>query len=155
MKNEVIICLDIGGTNVRMGLVDQAHCLLDARFILTEEIAAQGFLPGLTEALKQYRAEAEKEYTVAAVSLGVPATVDKARRVVVQAPNVPGLDNCPIAEMLEKALNLPVFLEKDVNLLLTYDLQSLALPEEGLIIGIYFGTGIGNAISWNGQLLVG
>ena len=81
--------------------------------------------------------------------------MDKARRVVVQAPNVPGLDNCPIAEMLEKALNLPVFLEKDVNLLLTYDLQSLALPEEGLIIGIYFGTGIGNAISWNGQLLVG
>ena len=155
MKNEVIICLDIGGTNVRMGLVDQAHRLLDARFILTEEITARGFLPGLTEALKQYRVEAEKEYTVAAVSLGVPATVDKARRVVVQAPNVPGLDNCPIAEILEKALNLPVFLEKDVNLLLTYDLQSLALPEEGLIIGIYFGTGIGNAISWNGQLLVG
>ena len=42
-----------------------------------------------------------------------------------------------------------------MNLLLIYDLQSLALPEEGLIIGIYFGTGIGNAISWNGQLLVG
>ena len=68
MKNEVIICLDIGGTNVRMGLVDQAHRLLDARFILTEEITARGFLPGLTEALKQYRVEAEKEYTVAAVS---------------------------------------------------------------------------------------
>ena len=155
MKKEVIICLDIGGTNVRMGLVDQDHHLLDARFIRTEQISAGGFLPGLTEALKQYRTEADQAYTVAAVSLGVPATVDKARRVVLQAPNVPGLDHCPIAEKLEKALDLPVFLEKDVNLLLTYDLQSLALPEEGLIIGIYFGTGIGNAISWNGQLLVG
>ncbi len=155
MKNEVIICLDIGGTNVRIGLVDREYRLMGTQFILTEELSANGFVPGLVETLKAYRQETEKQYTVAAVSLGVPATVDKARRVVLQAPNVPGMDNCPIAAMLEQALKLPVYLEKDVNLLLTYDLRDLALPENGLIIGIYFGTGIGNAICWHGQLLAG
>lgn len=155
MKKEVIICLDIGGTNLRMGLVDREYNLAEPRFISTAQVADAGFTQGLIRALREYGAEIGGEYRIAAICLGVPATVDKARRVVLQAPNVPGIDNCPIAEILEGAMGVPVYLEKDVNLLLTYDLHTLNLPEDGMIIGIYFGTGIGNAISWNGQLLVG
>ena len=54
-----------------------------------------------------------------------------------------------------KEFDLPVFLEKDVIHLMRYDLNDLRLPLEGLLIGVYFGTGIGNAIFWNGKPYAG
>lgn len=155
MSREAIICLDIGGTNLRMGLVDRAFTLSEVRIVSTAEVAREGFVPGLARVVAGYLSEVRRSVTVRAVSLGVPATVDKNRRVVLQAPNVPGLDNQPIVDALEKALGLPVFLEKDVNLLLTYDLMEQNLPADSLILGVYFGTGIGNSIYWNGRLLAG
>ncbi len=61
-----------------------------------------------------------------------------------------GLDNQPIADRLEQACGLPVFLEKDVNLLLTYDLIEQNLPSDSMIIGIYFGAGDGFYSAING-----
>ena len=84
--------------------------------------------------------------------MGFPATVDRTRRKVLSAPNIPGLpDDLPICQILEEALGLPVFLERDVNLLLAYDLQDLKLPRNDTIIGVYFGTGIGNSIYIGGR----
>lgn len=155
MKKDAIICLDIGGTNLRMGLVDRDYGLSDVQITSTARTAEQGFVTGLIQAVKAYRAVAERKANILAVSVGIPAALDKERRVVLQAPNVPGLDGQPMAELLEKALGLPVFLSKDVDLLLTYDLMEQKLPEDSLIVGIYFGTGIGNSIYCNGRLLVG
>ena len=155
MSREAIICLDIGGTKLRMGLMDRAFTMSEVRIVSTAELAREGFVPGLARVVAGYLSEVRRSVTVRAVSLGVPATVDKNRRVVLQAPNVPGLDNQPIVDALEKALGLPVFLEKDVNLLLTYDLMEQNLPADSLILGVYFGTGIGNSIYWNGRLLAG
>ena len=71
---------------------------------------------------------------------------------MLQAPNIPGLpDDLPVCDILEEALGLPVFLERDVNLLLCYDLQDLRLPKDATIIGVYFGTGIGNSIYIGGK----
>lgn len=155
MKKDAIICLDIGGTNLRMGLVDRDYVLSDVQITSTAKTAEQGFVTGLIQAVQTYRKDAEQEANILAVSVGIPAALDKERRVVLQAPNVPGLDGQPVAELLEKALGLPVFLSKDVDLLLTYDLLEQKLPEDSLIVGIYFGTGIGNSIYCNGKLLVG
>lgn len=151
MEREVILCLDIGGTNCRVGLVDRAARLLESTFLSTEALAQSGFMDALTRALRDYLA-AHCGYQVRAVSLGFPATVDRSRRHVLQAPNIPGLpDDLPVCDILEEALGLPVFLERDVNLLLYYDLQDLKLPKDGTVIGVYFGTGIGNSIYIGGR----
>ena len=155
MKNDVILCLDIGGTNFRMGLVDREYGLSHVKIVSTAKTAEGGFVAGLTREIQTYLDAVSDHASVRAVSVGVPATVDKAHTTVLQAPNVPGLDNQPVVAMLEDALKLPVFLEKDVNLLVTYDLMEQQLPEDSTIIGIYFGTGIGNAICINGKLHAG
>ncbi|MDD6199756.1 MAG: ROK family protein, partial [Firmicutes bacterium] len=91
MKKEAIICLDIGGTNLRMGLVDRDYGLSDVQITSTARTAEQGFVTGLIQAVKAYRAVAERKANILAVSVGIPAALDKERRVVLQAPNVPGL----------------------------------------------------------------
>lgn len=152
MKNEVIICLDIGGTNCRMGLVGSDGKLFERCVLSTEALAREGFLEALTNLIRAWAASFGGQYAVRAVSMGFPATIDRSRRRVLQAPNIPGLaDNLPVCDILEEALGLPVFLERDVNLLLAYDLQELRLEKDSTVIGIYFGTGIGNSICIGGR----
>lgn len=156
MKKEAILCLDIGGTNCRMGLVEREGTLLHRQIVSTELLAKGGFVAELSCLLAQYIAEYDSTVRVHAVSMGFPATVDRSRRRVLQAPNIPGLgDDLPICDMLEAALGLPVFLERDVNLLLSYDLRELGLDTQGTTVGIYFGTGIGNSICIDGKFLCG
>lgn len=93
--------------------------------------------------------------TAAAVSIGFPTTLDKKRRTVLQAPNIPFMENLPVVETLERALGIPVLIEKDVGMSLFYDKIKYGLDECQWLCGIYFGTGIGNAILSEGKLLVG
>ena len=156
MKKEVIICLDIGGTNCRLGLVDREGGLWEPQLLSTGALARQDLVAALTGVLLDYVRQHRDTYTLRAVSMGFPATVDRARRKVLSAPNIPGLpEDLPICHILEEALELPVFLERDVDLLLAYDLRDLGLPKEGTVIGIYFGTGIGNSIYIGGRFLQG
>ena len=151
---DAIICLDIGGTNCRIGLVTEAMELCRRDNYSTAELSEKGFARELVRRLRAYIAEAEG-YRIRAVALGVPATVDLDRRIVLQASNIEGLEDLAICDLLEKELGLPAYLEKDVNLLLLYDIESLKPQSRDILIGIYFGTGIGNSIYVHGRLLAG
>lgn len=155
MINEAIISLDIGGTNLRMALVDAQYRLSDVTIVSTEAVAREDFLDRLGAIILDFYREQSASVMIRGVSLGVPAILDQERKTVLQAPNVPGLNGQPIVAYLEDLLGLPVFLEKDVNLLLTYDLMELNIPQQGMAIGIYFGTGIGNSICYDGRILRG
>lgn len=156
MKTEAIICLDIGGTNCRMGLVDRDMNLTECKIVSTEELTEGGLVCSLSRLIREYRAACEPSADIRAISMGFPATIDRGRRRVLQAPNIVGLgENIPICRVLEQELGIPVFLERDVNLLLLHDLQTLGLEKSSTIIGIYFGTGIGNSIYIDGKFLCG
>ena len=151
---DAIMSLDIGGTNCRIGLVTEDAELSCRENHSTAELCEKGFAVELVSRLRAYMAAAEG-FRIRAVSLGVPATVDLARRVVLSASNIEGLEKLPICDLLEKELGIPAFLEKDVNLLLLYDIASLRPESRNVLIGIYFGTGIGNSIYLRGELLAG
>jgi len=51
--------------------------------------------------------------------------------------------------------DVPVIVDRDTNNLLRFDLIDHQLPKSGIVIGCYLGTGLGNAIAINGQMLVG
>lgn len=156
MKQEVIVCLDIGGTNCRMGLVDREGSLTQGQTVPTCTLAGKDFVPKLAGLIERYCQSCEEAFQIRGVSMGFPATIDRSRRCVLQTPNIPGIeDNLPICDVLEEALGLPVFLERDVNLLLAYDLQALHLEPDSTVVGIYYGTGIGNSIYIRGHWLRG
>lgn len=90
----------------------------------------------------------------ALVVMGFPATLDATRRRVLQAPNIPGLDGLS-AKALEEELGVAVVFEKDVNLLFYCDMEDLRIPGRGLAVGVYVGTGIGNALFYDGKPLTG
>lgn len=90
-----------------------------------------------------------------AVAIGFPATLNAERTRVLQAPNVPFMEDLPVCETLRETLGIPVYAERDVTFALYHDMEKYRIPREGLVCGIYFGTGIGNAMLLDGEPVAG
>ncbi|HOB19875.1 MAG TPA: allose kinase [Candidatus Atribacteria bacterium] len=154
--NQWILCMDIGGTNIRTGMVNKEYRV--ENFVITD---SQSILDGIssTENLSRYiRDYIERNAGFGkplAISLGFPATIDKEKKYVVSAPNVKGVDSIPIVDILQKEHGIPVFLDRDVNMLISNDMYDLKLETSGIVMACYIGTGFGNAIWINGSIYSG
>ena len=147
-----IVGIDVGGTNFRIGTVMQDGRVLDFQKVPVKAVfTSEDPLADLSACLNAYCAGKKVE----AICIGFPATLDAKRRTVLQAPNVPYMENLPVVSVLTDALGIPVFIERDVTMALIYDCSRYEIPEEGIVCGFYFGTGIGNAISIDGVPIVG
>ncbi len=144
--------IDIGGTNFRMGLISKDGGLSAYEKRPSAEISGDDAVGKLGDAIVGYLRRNAAE--VGAVCIGFPAAVDKARTTVLNAPNLVGFDGVPVGSVLSERLNLPVYIEKDVNLLLTADLKELGSCADD-VVACYIGTGIGNAIMIGGRLVTG
>ena len=153
-----VLGIDIGGTNMRFALVDGSLCLKAYEQFSTQAVFCGGAPPTekLAEHIRAYCARPLAGAMPAAVSIGFPSTINRARTVVVQTPNIAGIpDDYAVVQELGGALALPVYINRDVNNLFLFDIEDLGLTGCSCVTGIYFGTGIGNAVMVDGKLLLG
>jgi allose kinase len=81
--------------------------------------------------------------------------MDKHRRRIFSSTNFPGLDNIDMVDILEQGLEIPVSIQHDAYYLLAYDIFDYGILNEGTLVGLYFGTGMGNGIFINGKPYIG
>ena len=156
MEERFVLGIDVGGTNIRAGLVDTQFGLHEFKMEKTANITAGGnTVENLIELVKKYLAEHAEGRQVVGISIGFPSTIDKSRRVILSTPNVAGLNNLNIVDVMEEKVGIPTFINKDVNMLMLFDMHHGSIPDDGITTGFYLGTGLGNAISINGELLIG
>lgn len=156
MGIECVVGLDIGGTHCRIGLVDHESKLYHPYIGKTKELVNNhDFISGLIDFIKGYIESHQKDFEIQAVSMGFPSTIDQDRRVLLSTPNIEGLNNVPIVDLCEEQLQLPVYINRDVNMLMYYDLEQLKIPKGDLALGFYIGTGLGNAIYIHDEILLG
>lgn len=156
MNNECVIGIDIGGTNIRIGRTDENDQLVDFERVSSKETFKDGNISeSLTEVLKNYLDKYCKNVQVKQIATGIPATLSSDRKQILQVPNIKGMDGLFLGKELEENLGIPVVLEKDVNMLYYWDKYDKKLSDEGVGIGVYIGTGVGNAIFINGKPLAG
>lgn len=151
-----VIGIDIGGTNIRIGAVDQSgavRCFEKIRRITVLDGIAP--VDRLTQFIGDFLERHSITEELCAIAIGFPATLNREFTTVLQAPNIPGLDGVNFTAPLQASFQVPVFLCKDIWTAFYYDMKKYAVPQEGIICGCYVGTGIGNAISVDGKLLTG
>ena len=149
------VCLEMGGTHLRLGVVEADFSVFHFEKRPTRLLAeAPDKIACLAGLLRPLVALAGGE-RVRAVSLSLASLMDRERRMVYSSPMVQGFDNLPLAQGLEEELGLPVVMEKDVNLLLLYEVHRHGLPREGIVAGVFLGTGLGNAICVDGKVYRG
>jgi len=149
------IGIDIGGTSLRIGLIDAEGVLSRFEKVPQADILRGNAPERLAEFIGQYIHKNDVKNKVAAVCAAFPAAVDRNRAVVLNAPNIEGFNGVDVKAVLSEKLQYPVFIEKDTNTLLLYDLYRHKIDMGGVIIGVYAGTGLGNAIMIDGNLFTG
>ena len=147
-----VLSADIGGTNFRLGAVKEDGSIMKFEKVPTGSVFSSD---NVLSDLEQQLCKFSEGISFDAIAIGFPATLNRERTRVAQAPNIPFMEDVPVCEYLQKAFGVPVLAERDVTFALCYDAEKYHLPSEGLICGIYFGTGIGNAILVDGKPLPG
>lgn len=152
-----LIGIDIGGTNFRIGAVEEDGSMLQFRKVKVGEVFhTPNALADLTAYLRDYFAALAKEgRKPSAIAIGFPATLDRERQTVLQAPNVAFMEHLPVVKTLTRELGIPVYIERDVCMAFYYDKEKYGLPDGEVLIGCYFGTGIGNVVCIGGRPLCG
>jgi len=156
IMGKYVIGIDIGGTHFRVGMVDENKQLYN--FVReSSSIFYNGANPVeiLIEYLKTFIENNAKKDELLSISIGFPSTISKDRRVVYSTPNLNVFSNVDVVTPLEEAFNVPIFINKDVNYLLQYEIVQRNVADLGIIIGIFIGTGYGNSVYINGQFLIG
>lgn len=152
-QKKYILGIDIGGTNFRIGLVSQTYEITEFKIISIKELQKGNFIDNLIKQIEFYINLYKEE--IEAIGIGFPSIVSKDKKYVYSTPNIKNLDNINITDSLEKKLNIPIYINKDVNFLILKDIKENKIKDDSIVIGLYIGTGFGNAIYINGQIIEG
>ncbi len=152
-QKKYILGIDIGGTNFRIGLVSQLYEITEFQIKSIKELQEGNFIDNLVKQIKYYLNLYKEE--IEAIGIGFPSIVSKDKKYVYSTPNIENLDNINITDSLEKKLDLPIYINKDVNFLILKDIKENKISNDSIVIGLYIGTGFGNAIYINGQIIEG
>jgi glucokinase len=144
--SQSVLAIDLGGTNLRAALVQKTGTILAQ---LKRETPKADDVDALVEALTSaaHELDAKVEDDLVSVAIMVPGRVDLARMNVVQAPNLPCLDNFPLKQVLEEKLLVPVLLENDANAAAVGEMWMGAARGARNVICITLGTGVGGRSS--------
>jgi len=156
-KKHYNIGIDIGGTKIAIGLVDNEIRLIDRIDIPT--VIEKGPDPLISEIIKQTGTLINRngliDKQVNSIGIGVPGTVDHETGHVVLAPNIYWRDVPLGKKFTESFTSTPIYIDQDTNaaILGEYMLQ------DGKYIKNFFyitlGTGVGSGLIFNGKLYRG
>jgi glucokinase len=144
------IGIDIGGTKVAAGVVDEAGEVLAVVRRRTPSRDPAHIADVVVEIVGQLRAEHE----VVAVGIGAAGFVDVERTTVLFAANVAWRD-APIRQEIGSRLDVPVFVENDANSAAWGEFRFGAGEEQPDVVVLTIGTGIGAGLIINGALYRG
>jgi glucokinase len=149
MPADCVIGVDLGGTKLLAGVVDDQ---LRVHHRAYRPAPTSGVLEVL-EAIARELIEAS-EAPVAAVGMGIPSLMDRARGVA-RWTNHLDLEDVAVADVLAERLDLPVTIDNDANLAMLAEHHSGAAQGAAHAVMLTVGTGIGGAIVVGGRLLRG
>src|SRR6476660_2645281 len=103
--------VDIGGTTIKTGLVDESGRIAEPSRIPTVIDNQDAFLSNLTALIRKYQAS----FNVSAVGIGVPGFRNRHTRRVVSSPNIPCLTDLSLEKLVADEVHVPVVTENDAN----------------------------------------
>lgn len=151
------IGIDVGGTNVKIALVDNKGKIVYSNSVPTRaemgyEYTINNMKEAIVELLKETKSDTKD---IESIGFGFPGQIDYQKGIVRLAPNIPGWVNVPIAEIMEKEFGIPTRVDNDVRCAALGELNYGAGQNCENLICITVGTGIGSGLVINGKLVRG
>jgi len=149
--------IDLGGTNIKSGVVDDDGKPLAAVSIPTNALKGpDAGVASLAEAGRRAVAASGLRWDeIAGVGLGSPGTMDIHRGLLLDPPNLPGWTNYPIRDKLAAQLGKPVAFQNDGNAAAYGEFWAGAGRGVASLVLFTLGTGIGCGIVDHGRIVEG
>lgn len=149
------IGIDVGGTNVKIALVNDKGNILYSNSVPTRaEMGYEYTVNNIKQAIRDLITET-KVTNIEGIGFDFPGQIDYQRGIVRLAPNIPGWVNIPISEIIEKEFGISTRIDNDVHCAALGELKFGAGKGCENFICMTVGTGIGSGIVINGKLVRG
>ncbi|WP_096190391.1 ROK family transcriptional regulator [Evansella halocellulosilytica] len=150
-----IVGVDIGGTTVEIGIVNINGDVLATDSFETQAALKDSLVRTICTVFKKLMKRLhidEKKFL--AIGVGAPGMTDADNGIVIDAPSLSWI-NFPLKQKLEDALNIPVYVDNDVNVGVLGEQWKGKAKNSKHVILITLGTGVGCGIIMNGMLYRG
>jgi glucokinase len=143
---------DIGGTQIKYGLVDREGRLVRKGKVRSPETMAD-ILAVLEEAWTSLKKSAPGP--IRSCGFGIAGFYSRKERKILQSPNYPCLNGYPLIPALRKFIGVPVRINNDANMAAYGEFVHGAGRGAKSLVLLTIGTGIGSGIILDGKLWLG
>ena len=148
------IGIDVGGTNVKIALVDEKGKIIYSNSVPTYakmgfEYTVNNIKQSIRDLMKETRTD---EKSIEGIGFDFPGQIDYKNGIVKLAPNIPGWVDVPIAKMIEDEFHIKTRIDNDVRCAALGELKFGAGKGCENFVCITVGTGIGSGLVINGKL---
>ncbi|EFQ83414.1 ROK family protein [Aeromicrobium marinum DSM 15272] len=146
MADKLAIGIDIGGTKIAAGVVDEDGLILARVRRDTPTTDAAEVLDAITEIATELRAD----HLVRSIGIGAAGFIDASQSTVLFSPHL-AWRNEPLRDRVSRRTGLPVLVDNDANASGWAEWRFGAAQNEPDVVAITLGTGIGGALVIDGQ----
>ena len=148
--------IDLGGTNIKAGVVDQEGKLLNKLSIKTN---AQRSMEEIIHDMGTLAEDCIRDagFTredIEAIGIGSPGTPDNDAGLLVYSSNLPFV-NAPMRKLIRDVIDLPVYIDNDANCAAMAEAVAGAAKGSKDSVTITLGTGVGAGVIVNGRIYSG
>lgn len=149
------IGIDLGGTNIAVGIVDQNGKILKKVSTPTPSLTDyKEVIKCMAEFSKKLVVDSGLRLSdIETVGIGAPGSIDYKNNAVASSNNLK-MDNAPIATEFQQYWDIPVVLENDANAA-AYGEYIINGNNAEIFIAITLGTGVGGGVIINGEIFKG
>lgn len=148
------IGVDLGGTNIKIGIVSNKGKLIKKTSIKTEasrgpDKVIDNILKGIDKILSKSSCK------IQGIGIGCPGVVMVKKGIVENAPNLPGWKNIKLGSIIKKQLGFNIYLENDANAAAIGEMIFGAGKNHPSFIMVTLGTGVGGGIVYKEKIFRG
>ena len=149
--------IDIGGTSVKVGFVDNNGKILCCDLFHVEKIKDyKNFLKTLHNSIISLIGHLDNNIIIQGYGVGCPGRINSQEgKVIWCRGKLEYIENKPLGPDLSALLNKPVVCDNDVNSIVLGEALFGKGKNLDIVIGLTFGTGIGGGIVINGDIIRG
>jgi glucokinase len=153
-KDQIVIGVDIGGTNTTIGIVDfHNNVLLEDSFLTKPDQGADAFSKNLSEHINNTYSKYKNEYSLEGIGIAAPGA--NYQNGSIEAPANLKWGNVKFIELMKEHFQVPIALINDANAAALGEHQFGSAKGMSNFIVLTLGTGLGTGIVVNGHLLYG
>jgi glucokinase len=144
------IGVDIGGTNIRAGIVEDGKIIRQVNKVLINKDSLSDTISQLLNLINQLI-----NPEIQGIGLGAPSVVDIEKGVILDVMNIPSWKKVPLKDILQREFQIPVQINNDVNCFILGEHKHGIAKTFDSVVGLAMGTGLGLGIIIHNKLYMG